>query len=175
MRCARYFFRICNTYMYCRPSNGLGDLLKSCCAKSRSRSRSRPMGLVFCLGWCVSDESNDEDGSVSAVFVLFLVFCCGLNDRSLISSNAQKVWSSRPPTVVRLIILLSGEQSVMSERNKALMPELQDALRGCLALVAEAFMLVSLPLPGLSNDPRDDNPLKEKDRRWVLDGDVADE
>jgi hypothetical protein len=54
----------------------------------------------------------------------------------------------------------------MSERNKALMPELQDALRGCLALVEEAFMLVSLPLPGLS-DPRDDKPLplKDEDRR----------
>jgi len=133
------------------------------------------MGLVFCVG-CVSDESNDEDGSVSAVFVLFLIFCVGLNDSCLISSNAQKVLSSPSPTVVRLIILLSGEQSVMSERNKALMPELQDALRGCLALVAEAFMLVSLPLPGLS-DPRDDKPLplKEEDRRCVLDGEVADE
>jgi len=170
---------ICNTYMnifssgkYCRPSNGLGDLLRSYIC-SRSRSRSRPMG---CLRF-VSDESNDEDASVSAVLVLFFAFCVGLNDSCLISSNAQKVLSSPSPRVLRLIILLSGEQSVISAREEALMPELQDALRRWFSLVGEAFMLVSLPLPlpGLSNDPRDDNPLKEKDRRWVLDGEVADE
>ena len=66
----------------------------------------------------------------------------------------------------------------MSEREEALMPELQDARRRSSALVGVDFNLISSSVSGLPN-PRDGNPnpvKDEEDRRCVLDdGGVADE
>ncbi len=126
---------------------------------------------------CLSDESesNDDPTSVSAVLALFLVLVSriGLNDSCLISSSTRKLASSPPPRVLRLIILLSGEQSAMSARDEGMVPELQDTLRGFSASLVGADLVLML----LSELPksRDDIPLKDEDRRCVLGDEVGDE
>ncbi len=121
---------------------------------------------------CLSDESesNDDAKSVSIVLALFLVFCVGLNDSCLISSNAQKLASSPspPPRVLRLIILLST-------RDEGMVPVLQDTLRGLSAsLVGDDLVLMLLSVSELPNS-RDGIPLKDEDRRCVLGDEVGDE
>lgn len=126
------------------------------------------MGLVLCL-WI---QSNDEDDAVPAVSVLFLVFRDGLNDSCLISSSARILLSSSRLRLARPM-LLSGEQHVVSTFDKAPLPlELQDTLRGSVALVVEVFTLTSLLGPAA---PIDDHPLKDDVRRCVLDSEVVDE
>ena len=117
---------------------------------------------------CLSDESesNDDAKSVSIVLALFLVFCVGLNDSCLISSNAQKLASSPPPRVLRLIILLS-------DRDEGMVPVLQDTLRGFSAsLVGDDLVLMLLSeLP----KSRDGIPLKDEDRRCFVGDELGDE